>query len=252
MKDKSQNIVANIDNISFSYGKKLIFKSFSLIIPKGLSLGILGGNGSGKTTLMKLLANLEKPKSGSIKIFDTKSISKVQSKIGYMPQQNSLYNDLSVFDNVDFFASMYGIHDKKARSKAIHTTLNTVGLWDRKKDPISILSGGMQRRVSLACALVHQPDFILLDEPTVGLDPDVRILFWDYFKKLTNKGTTLFITSHTMDDAMHCDRLIFVKNGHIIAEDTPEKLMSATGNPNATLEDSFIYFNSKGSINDSN
>ena len=248
---KLHNFIVNIENISFSYGDRNIFQNFSFKIPKGISLGILGGNGAGKTTLIKLIAGIEKSKSGKIHIFDNQNLSEVQSKIGYMPQQNALYNDLSVFDNLDFFASMYGIRDKKAKLDNIDSALQTVDLWDRKNDPVSILSGGMQRRVSLACVLVHKPDFILLDEPTVGLDPDIRVSFWQYFKKLTNEGKTLFITSHTMDDAMHCDRLIFIKNGRIIAEDTPENLILSTDKPNSTLEDAFIYFNSKGYINDS-
>ena len=108
----------------------------------------------------------------------------------------------------------------------------------------------MQRRVSLACVLVHKPDLLLLDEPTVGLDPDVRVIFWEYFKELTDQGKTLFITSHTMDDAVHCDRLIFLKNGNIIAENSPQELIKATGNSTATLEDSFLYFNSLDNNND--
>ena len=173
-------ITANIHKINFNYGKRKIFDNFSLQIPEGLSFGLLGGNGSGKTTLMKLIAGLEKPKSGTISIFDTNSIHTVRSKIGYMPQQNTLYSDLSVFSNIDFFACMYGLHNKPDRKKAIDEVLNTVGLYERKNDAISTLSGGMQRRVSLACVLVHKPDLLLLDEPTVGLDPDVRVIFWEY------------------------------------------------------------------------
>ena len=145
---------------------------------------------------------------------------------------------------------MYGLHNKPDRKKAIDEVLNTVGLYERKNDAISTLSGGMQRRVSLACVLVHKPDLLLLDEPTVGLDPDVRVIFWEYFKELTDQGKTLFITSHTMDDAVHCDRLIFLKNGNIIAENSPQELIKATGNSTATLEDSFLYFNSLDNNND--
>jgi len=145
---------------------------------------------------------------------------------------------------------MYGLHNKIIRKESVDEVLQTVGLFERKKDAVSTLSGGMQRRVSLACVLVHQPDLLLLDEPTVGLDPDVRVQFWEYFQQLTDQGKTLFITSHTMDDAMHCDRLIFVKNGNIIAEDSPQGLISATGDPSATLEDSFLYFNSMDENND--
>ena len=252
MVDTAKNITADINSISFNYGKRSIFEDFSLIIPKGISLGLLGGNGSGKTTLLKLISGLEKAKKGNIRLFDNNLTNAIRSKIGYMPQQNALYNDLTVFDNVDFFARMYGIRKKSQRSETVNTVLKTVDLSDRKNDAISTLSGGMQRRVSLACVLVHEPEFLLLDEPTVGLDPDMRVSFWKYFRKLTDNGTTLFITSHTMDDAMHCDRLIFLKSGRIIAEDTPKALISATWIPNATLEDSFLYFNAKGSDDDIN
>ena len=168
-----------------------------------------------------------------------------------MPQQNTLYNSHTVQQNVDFFACMYGIDSRSIRTEAVNAVLNTVGLWERRNDSVSTLSGGMQRRASLACVLTHQPSFLLLDEPTVGLDPDMRVDFWQYFNRLTENGITLFITSHTMDDATHCDRLIFLKEGQIIAQDTPKNLIVATGNPNANLEDSFIYFNSKEFKHDS-
>lgn len=245
------DVTAEVKNLHFSYGNRAVFAGLSVTIPKGISLGLLGGNGSGKTTLMKLILGLEKPKSGEIKIFDTSLTNETRLKIGYMPQQNTLYNDLTVQQNVDFFACMYGINSKAIRSEAIDDVLNTVGLWERRNDSVSTLSGGMQRRASLACVLTHQPSFLLLDEPTVGLDPDMRVDFWQYFNKLTDNGMTLFITSHTMDDAMHCDRLIFLKEGQIIAEDAPKNLIMATGNPNASLEDSFIHFNSKESNHDS-
>ena len=247
----NNDLTAEVQNLYFRYGHRIIFSDFSMSIPKGISLGLLGGNGSGKTTLMKLIVGLEKPKSGEINIFGTGLTNETRLKIGYMPQQNTLYNDLTVQQNVDFFASMYGIESRSIRTEAVNAVLNTVGLWERRNDSVSTLSGGMQRRASLACVLTHQPSFLLLDEPTVGLDPDMRVDFWQYFNRLTENGITLFITSHTMDDATHCDRLIFLKEGQIIAQDTPKNLIVATGNPSANLEDSFIYFNSKEFKNDS-
>ena len=245
------DVTAEVKNLHFGYGHRVIFSDFSTTIPRGISLGLLGGSGSGKTTLMKLIVGLERPKSGEINIFGTNLTNETRLKIGYMPQQNAIYNDLTVQQNVDFFACMYGMSSKAIRLEAVNDVLNAVGLWERRNDSVSSLSGGMQRRASLACVLTHQPSFLLLDEPTVGLDPDMRVDFWQYFNKLTDNGMTLFITSHTMDDAMHCDRLIFLKEGQIIAEDTPKNLIMATGNPEASLEDSFIHFNSKESIHDS-
>jgi ABC-2 type transport system ATP-binding protein len=117
-----------------------------------------------------------------------------------------------------------------------------VGLWPRRKDSISKLSGGMKQRVSLACAIVHNPPLLLLDEPTVGLDPELRVTFWDYFSRLTQQGTTLIISSHTMDDAAHCDRLAFMRQGKVIASGTPDELRRGAGAPGANLEDAFLYY----------
>jgi ABC-2 type transport system ATP-binding protein len=120
--------------------------------------------------------------------------------------------------------------------------LRLVELWQRRNDSVSNLSGGMKQRASLACAIVHNPPLLLLDEPTVGLDPELRVTFWDYFTSLTRRGTTLIISSHTMDDAAHCDCLGFMRQGRIIALGSPNELKQATGQPQASLEDAFLYF----------
>ena len=120
--------------------------------------------------------------------------------------------------------------------------IRLVDMWGRRNDAVQKLSGGMKQRVSLACAIVHNPPLLFLDEPTVGLDPELRVTFWEYFATLTRQGVTLIISSHTMDDAAHCDSLAFMRDGKVIAQGTPDDLRQATGRPGATLEDAFLYF----------
>ena len=159
-----------------------------------------------------------------------------------MPQLNALYQELSVEENVHFFARMYGISARRERSVAVDKVIFLVNLNDRRRDSVSSLSGGMRQRVSLAVSLVHSPELLVLDEPTVGLDPQLRAIFWDHFTSLSNIGITLFISSHTMDDANHCHRLIFLQEGHIVADGSPEELRAAVGSSRATLEDAFLHF----------
>jgi ABC-2 type transport system ATP-binding protein len=159
-----------------------------------------------------------------------------------MPQLSSLYAELSIYQNVDFFARIYGIRDRVRRRKLVTMAIKLVDLWPRRNDSIHKLSGGMKQRVSLACAIAHAPRLLFLDEPTVGVDPALRVTFWDFFKTLTDKGITIIVSSHTMDDAAHCDRLAFIRQGRIIAEGTPDELRQATGKPGANLEDAFLYF----------
>jgi len=159
-----------------------------------------------------------------------------------MPQLPALYSELSIQQNVDFFARIYGIKNKALRQKMVKEAIVMVGLWSRRRDSISSLSGGMKQRVSLACAIVHKPRLLFLDEPTVGVDPALRVKFWEYFRKLTKRGVTIIISSHTMDDAAHCDRLAFLREGKVIAMGSPEELKNATGSFEASLEDAFLYF----------
>jgi ABC-2 type transport system ATP-binding protein len=165
-----------------------------------------------------------------------------------MPQLPSLYNELTVAQNIDFFARIYGIRNKKQRDARVDEVIKLVDLWDKRKTQIMNLSGGMKQRVSLGCAIVHRPSLIFLDEPTVGLDPELRVHFWEYFADLTCHGSTLVISSHTMDDAAHCHKLAFLRQGQVIALGAPVELTAATGKPGATLEDAFLYFIKKGEV----
>ncbi len=240
--NKPDGIAVRIDKASFHFKKLKAVDELSLDVPAGISFGLLGPNGAGKTTLIRLLAGLLKPKSGSIEVLGQPPSRKTAHLTGYMPQLHSLYSELSVIQNVNFFAQIYGMRNRKQRSRQVEEVIRLVDLWQRRRDSVLNLSGGMKQRVSLACAIVHNPPLLLLDEPTVGLDPELRVTFWDYFTSLTQQGTTLFISSHTMDDAAHCDLLAFMRQGKVIAQGTPAELRQATRQPEATLEDAFLYF----------
>jgi ABC-2 type transport system ATP-binding protein len=231
-----------IDKLNFNYGKLRVIDDLSLEIPTGTSFGLLGPNGSGKTTLIRLLVGLLKPGAGKIRCLGNQPSPSNAKSRGYMPQLPSLYAELTVKQNIEFFARIYGMKERKEREARVDEVIKLVELSDKRKTSVMKLSGGMKQRVSLGCAIVHNPPLIFLDEPTVGLDPDVRASFWEFFENLTHTGTTLIISSHTMDDAAHCQKLVFLRQGKIIAIGTPQELRSATGEANASLEDAFLYF----------
>jgi ABC-2 type transport system ATP-binding protein len=242
MESPSNSIAVKVDRASFNFKKLKAVDELSLDIPYGISFGLLGPNGSGKTTLIRLLAGLLKPKTGGIEVLGQTPSRKTSHLIGYMPQLHSLYSELSIIQNVNFFANIYGLRNKKQRTQRVEEVIKLVNLWERRRDSVMNLSGGMKQRASLACAIAHNPPLLLLDEPTVGLDPELRVTFWDYFTSLTRQGTTLVVSSHTMDDAAHCDRLAFMRQGKVIAQGAPCELIQATGRPEATLEDAFLHF----------
>ncbi|OGO06091.1 MAG: ABC transporter ATP-binding protein [Chloroflexi bacterium RBG_13_56_8b] len=241
-KRQAATAAVEVDKASFSYKNIKAIDELTLEIPAGISFGLLGPNGAGKTTLIRMLVGLLKPKSGSIRILGQTPSRQTAHLIGYMPQLPSLYTELSVIQNVNFFARIYQMNDKRQRAKRVEEVIRLVDLWQRRQDSVMKLSGGMKQRVSLACAIVHNPPLLFLDEPTVGLDPELRFTFWEHFADLTRQGTTLIVSSHTMDDAAHCDRLIFMRGGGVIAQGTPNELRQATGKADASLEDAFLYY----------
>ena len=231
-----------VDKVSFGYNRLNVLDELSLGVPRGISFGLLGPNGAGKTTLIRLLVGLLRPRWGTIRTLGQKPSPKIAHLIGYMPQLHSLYSELSVIQNVEFFARIYRLTDKTERNRRVEAVIRLVDMWGHRHDAVMRLSGGMKQRVSLACAIVHNPPLLFLDEPTVGLDPELRVTFWEYFTALTRQGATLVISSHTMDDAAHCDRLAFMRDGKVIAQGTPGELKQATGRAGATLEDAFLHF----------
>ena len=240
--DDSNELAIEVNEASFSYNNIKAIDQLSLQVPAGISFGLLGPNGAGKTTLIRLLVGLLKLKSGTIRILGKMPSRKTAHLIGYMPQLHSLYSELPIIQNVHFFAKIYRLTNKTERARRVEEVIRLVDMWPRRKDPVQKLSGGMKQRVSLACAIVHNPPLLLLDEPTVGLDPELRVTFWDYFADLTKQGVTIIISSHTMDDAAHCDRLAFMRDGKVIAQGNPDELRQATSKSGASLEDAFLYF----------
>jgi len=211
-----------------------------LAVQAGEIYGLLGPNGSGKTTLIRLLIGLLKPTSGGAEILgQTMPDKAILSQVGYMTQVSALYDDLSVKDNVAFFAEMCGLPPADSRAR-ITEVLELVNLQDRAGSMVRTLSGGMKQRTSLACALVHRPRLLLLDEPTVGVDPQLRVTFWSYFRRLADSGVTLIVSSHVMDEAERCDRLGFIRSGKLLAEGSAADLRAQAGA--ATLEEAFLHF----------
>lgn len=209
----------------------------SLAIQSGEIYGLLGPNGSGKTTLIRLFIGLLRPDSGSIRLLgETMPAKGILNQIGYMTQASALYEELTVRENIVFFAEMNGRYNRSW----IEEVIELVDLKDRAGSAVRTLSGGMRQRTSLACALAHRPQVLFLDEPTVGVDPQLRATFWSYFRRLADNGVTLVISSHVMDEAERCDRLGFLRQGQLLAEGSAADLRKATGA--ATLEEAFLRF----------
>ncbi|MDO8473619.1 MAG: ABC transporter ATP-binding protein [Dehalococcoidia bacterium] len=232
--------------VSFSYGKTRALEGLNLIVPAAASFGLVGPNGAGKSTLIRIIVGLMSPQRGSLRVLDKANPHDASSEIGYMPQLSALYLELSARENVDFFARIYGVGGRGERSGLVDESIRLVGLQEKRDDSVFRLSGGMRQRVSLACAIVHRPRLLVLDEPTVGLDPELRVAFWEHFRALTRSGVTLIVSSHTMDDAAHCDRLAFLREGKVVAEGSPMELIAASGSTEGSLEDAFLRFSRKG------
>lgn len=201
-------------------------RGVDLTVAEGRLFGLLGPNGAGKSTLIKALVGALRPSGGRVSTLGQDPLrqrSAVRQQIGYMPQVAALYDDLSARDNVTFFGSAHGVPDLPARVEEI---LALTDLTDRAGDPVRQFSGGMQRRVSLACALVHRPRILFLDEPTAAVDPTLRARFWATFRDLAASGVTLFISTHLMDEALLCDEVAILRQGRVIAQDTPQRLVA--------------------------
>jgi ABC-2 type transport system ATP-binding protein len=213
-----------IQNLKKSYGDRLVLQDLSFQINSGEIYGLLGANGAGKTTTINILCNLLKADSGNILVSDRPVSEATKSWIGIAPQENLLYPSLTCEENLNFFAQIYGLSGKK-RHQQIEATLSAVNLLDRAKSPIETLSGGMQRRVNIAVALVHQPKLLILDEPTTGLDIETRYEIWELIWQLKNQGMTILLTTHLLDEAQRlCQRIGILKEGKIIAEGSLDEL----------------------------
>ena len=203
----------------------------------GAIYGLLGPNGSGKTTLIRLLTGMTHPTEGYAEVLGARMPSRATlERIGYMTQGDGIYPALTVAENARFFAAAYGADT----GAAVDEVLRLVELADRTKTIAGTLSGGQRRRLSLACALVHRPAVLFLDEPTVGVDPLLRVQFWSRFREMADAGTTIIVSSHVMDEADRCDELLFVRAGRVIARGTGGQLRAEAGTDD--LEAAFLAF----------
>ncbi len=232
---ESRRPVVEARGLRKDFGPIHAVDGIDLALPAGRIYGLIGPNGSGKTTLIRLLVGLARPTAGEARVLDTVMPSRaLLDRIGYMTQADGIYPELSVGENIEFFARLYGVTDRAALSRS----LELVELADRAGTPAADLSGGMRRRLSLACALVHRPPIVFLDEPTVGVDPALRVEFWRHFRELTEAGATIVVSSHVMDEADRCDELLLVRAGRIVARGAADELRARTGS--ARLEDAFL------------
>lgn len=227
--------VIETQGLSKSFGPLQAVREVDLAVRPGETYGLLGPNGSGKTTLMRMLVGLVRPTQGTALVLGEKiPPDRALAHIGYMAQAGALYQELTVRENIAFFAALAEVTDKKR----IAEVMALVGVGDRAKSMVGTLSGGLKQRVSLACALVHHPELLILDEPTVGVDPQLRAIFWDYFRTLNRQGVTILLSSHVLDEAERCDRLGFMRDGRLLAEGTPQETKEKSRA--TTLEDAFL------------
>jgi ABC-2 type transport system ATP-binding protein len=228
-----EGLAVEVTGVVKTFGEIRALDSVSLRVGRGEVYGLLGPNGSGKTTLIRCLVNLVRPDAGTVRVLGCALPDlSVLSQVGYMTQAAALYPDLSVLENLRFFASIYGTESR------IDEALRFVEMEHRKDSVVSALSGGMRTRLSLACAIVHGPRLLLLDEPTVGVDPQLRIQLWERFAAMAREGTTIVVSSHVMDEAERCQRLGLIRSGRLLAEGTVRELLELAGTKR--LEDAFL------------
>ncbi|AYE95778.1 multidrug ABC transporter ATP-binding protein [Mycobacterium paragordonae] len=232
--DELTGPAVSIDHLRVNRGKRTALHDFSVQIGRGSITGLLGPSGCGKTTLMRSIVGTQIVTAGTVTVLGHPAGSAaLRRRVGYVPQDPTIYNDLRVVDNVRYFAALYG-YDAEAADYAIER----VGMTDHRTAYCGNVSGGQRTRVSLACALVCGPELLILDEPTVGLDPVLRVDLWSQFSELAKSGTTLLVSSHVMDEANHCGDLLLMREGRLVAHTTPTQLREDTSC--TSLEEAFL------------
>src|SRR6266849_910947 len=229
----AEAFAVDIEGVRKNFGGLRALDGVNLHVRSGEIYGLLGPNGAGKTTLIRSIVGLVAPDAGTVSVLGRR-MPNVENlhNVGYMTQQAALYPGLSVEENVQFFAAVNGAES------GVTDALKLVELDQRRKSVVTTLSGGMRQRCSLACAIVHKPKLLLLDEPTVGLDPQLRVRFWDSFRNMAAGGTTIVVSSHVMDEAERCQRLGLVQYGKLLAEGSPNEIRALAGTNN--LEEAFL------------
>jgi len=214
-----------VQQVSKSFGSKIVLNKVDLQMEKGQIYGLIGPSGAGKTTLVKLMVGMELPEEGEVRVLETRmpSLSMLQH-IGYMAQSDALYGELTAEENLKFFASMFKMNRAEQKQR-ISYAADLVGLSDELGRKVAVYSGGMKRRLSLAIAMLHDPSVLILDEPTVGIDPELRQSIWKELIRLkTSEHKTIIVTTHVMDEADKCDQLAMIRDGSILASGTPLQL----------------------------
>ncbi|EFM12884.1 ABC transporter related protein [Paenibacillus curdlanolyticus YK9] len=227
-----------LKNVTRAFGHRTVLDRASLTIHRGELFGLLGPSGSGKTTLIKIMAGIDRADAGEVHMLGV-PMPKLEMlhRFGYMAQSDALYMELTGRQNMAFFGKLYGLR-RSALNRRIEETAALVDLAEHLGNPVAAYSGGMKRRLSLAIALLHEPEILVLDEPTVGIDPVLRQSIWQELHVLSRNGTTIIVTTHVMDEAEQCDRLGLIREGRFIATDTPAGILQHTGA--ASIEEAFI------------
>ena len=218
-----------IDGLRVRRGRHDVFDGLSLRIPRGQVIGLLGPSGCGKTTLMRSIVGVQRTHGGSVTVLGEAAGARgLRRRVSYGTQGSAVYTDLTVRENLRYFAAVLG-----APRADVERVIDEVGLSDHAQQSVDALSGGQLNRASLAVALLGAPELIVLDEPTVGLDPVLRAELWGLFRRIAEGGTTLLVSSHVMDEAQRCDRLLLMRDGRIISDTTPLRLLADTGETDA-------------------
>lgn len=229
-----------VKHVNKSFGKTNVIDSITLSVYQSEIYGLLGPSGAGKTTLVKMIVGIDQPTSGAIEVLGIKIPDlEVMKHVGYMAQSDALYGELTALENLEFFAAIYGLKGEN-RKKRIHDVAELVNLAGDLKKVVNNYSGGMKRRLSLAASLLHRPKILILDEPTVGIDPVLRKSIWNELNHLSSNGTTIVLTTHVMDEAEKCQRLGMLRDGKLIADGTPQQLKEETSAK--TIEEAFLTY----------
>jgi ABC-2 type transport system ATP-binding protein len=230
-------VAVSVTSLHVRRGRRDVLADLTLTVERGRVTGLLGPSGSGKTTLMRAIVGVQVVQSGDVRVLGRPAGSPdLRRTVGYVTQAPSVYGDLTTRANVTYFARLAGVPAPRAAAQA---AIERVDLSSRAEARVRDLSGGERSRVSLASALVGDPEVLVLDEPTVGLDPVLRRDLWAMFHELADSGTTLLVSSHVMDEATRCDRLLLLRHGRLVADETPASLLERTGQPDA--ERAFLH-----------
>jgi len=237
-------ICIKLNKINKFFSDKQVLKDVSFEVPFASVYGMLGPSGCGKTTTVKIIAGILLANSGETFVLDEKMPKlSLMNRIGYMAQSDALYPDLSAKENMEFFGALYGLAGKPFANR-FDEVMELVSLSDDKNKVVAAYSGGMKRRLSLAMAILHKPPVLILDEPTVGIDPLLRKSIWDELYRMTKAGVTILLTTHVMDEAEKCTHLSMMRSGNLIASGSPAEIRKGAGA--STIEEAFLYYGREG------